>query len=248
MNKRYFLEIAFDGANYFGWQIQPNHISVQEKITKVLSSLYNEPIKIVGCGRTDTGVHAKQYFLHFDAPSERTNIFESIKLMFPEDIQLLSVYEVDQEAHARFDATERSYTYNLHQKKNIFKRHFSLGVNLQNLDLEKINQTCEVFLRQTNYACLCKKNPELKDYVSKVKVAKWVMSEDKQSASFSVTANRFLHNQIRRMVGALLLVGNNKLTVAELELAMQNNHSLKYNDTVKAKALFLHSIKYPYIS
>ncbi|MFT4644581.1 MAG: tRNA pseudouridine38-40 synthase [Planctomycetota bacterium] len=247
MNKRYFLEIAFDGANYFGWQIQPNHISVQEKISKILSSFYNQPIKIMGCGRTDTGVHAKQYFLHFDAPIERSNIFESIKMMFPVDIQLINVHEVNQEAHARFDATERSYTYHLHQKKNIFKRHYSLGVSLDKLDFDKINEACAVFLRQTNYACLCKKNPELKDYVSKVAVAKWSLSEVEKSAKFSVTANRFLHNQIRRMVGALLLVGSNKMDVSELESAMENNLSLKYNDTVKANALFLHSIKYPYI-
>lgn len=248
MNKRYFLEIAFDGANYFGWQIQPKHISVQEKITKVLSSFYNEQIKVVGCGRTDTGVHAKQFFLHFDAPSLRKNIFESIKMMLPEDIQLIKVYEVNRDAHARFDATERSYTYYLHQKKNIFKRHYSLGVNLKNLDIDKINQACEVFLRQTNYACLCKKNPKLKDYVSKVSLAQWIIDENNETASFSVKSNRFLHNQIRRMVGALLLVGNNKLSVAELELAMLNNLSLKHNDTVKANALFLHSIKYPYIT
>lgn len=247
MNKRYFLEIAFDGASYFGWQVQPNHISVQEKISNVLSSLYNQPIKIVGCGRTDTGVHAKQYFLHFDAPIERQNIFESIKLMLPEDIQLINVHEVEPEAHARFDATERSYTYHLHQKKNIFKRHYSLGVSLNKLDLAKINQACEVFLKQTNYACLCKKNLALKDYISKVQIAQWTMSDDKETASFSVTANRFLHNQIRRMVGALLLVGTGKITVSELESAMQNNISLKHNDTVKANALFLHSIKYPYI-
>lgn len=248
MNKRYFLEIAFDGANYFGWQVQPNHISVQEKITKVLSSLYNQPVKIIGCGRTDTGVHAKQYFLHFDAPIERKNIFESIKMMFPEDIQLINVHEVHAEAHARFDATERSYTYHLHQKKNIFKRHYSLGVDLKKLDLDKINKACEVFLRQTNYACLCKKNPELKDYISKVSVAKWTITDDNETAQFSVTANRFLHNQIRRMVGALLLVGSNKLSISELESAMENNNSLKYNDTVKANALFLHTIKYPYIT
>tara|TARA_B110000037_G_scaffold217941_1_gene279974 strand:+ start:4152 stop:4895 length:744 start_codon:yes stop_codon:yes gene_type:complete len=247
MNKRYFLEIAFDGASYFGWQIQPNHISVQEKISNILSSLYNQPIKIVGCGRTDTGVHAKQYFLHFDAPIERQNIFESIKLMLPEDIQLIKFHTVSQEAHARFDATERSYTYHLHQKKNIFKRHYSLGINLNKLDLAKINQACEVFLNQTNYACLCKKNPALKDYISKVKIAQWTMSDDNETASFSVTANRFLHNQIRRMVGTLLLVGAGKITVSALESAMQNNIPLKHNDTVKANALFLHSIKYPYI-
>lgn len=247
MKQRYFIEIAFDGSNYFGWQIQPNHISVQERIQEVLSQLYNEPISIVGCGRTDTGVHAKQYFFHFDAPLERKKLKSSLKLMFPEDISLINVYPVEERAHTRFDATERSYTYHLHHKKNIFKRHFSLAADLKSLDMKQIKAACLVFEKEQNYLPLCKKNPSLEHHLSDVRSVKFTLNESKTEAIFEVTANRFLHNQIRRMVGALINIGLGKLEVSELEDAMQNEGVLKINDTVSPHALFLHSIKYPYI-
>lgn len=247
MTQRFFVEIAFDGTNYFGWQIQPNHTSVQEKLQEILSKIYNTEINIVGCGRTDTGVHAEQYFFHFDAPIERLRLKDSLNLMLPEDISLLAIHRVEATAHARFDATSRSYTYYLHHRKDIFNRHYSLATNLVDLDIEKINAACEVFLREKNYLPLCKKNPELNNHLSDVQQVSFLLSEDKKTAVFKVTANRFLHNQIRRMVGALLNIGIGKLEVAELEFAMQNDTILKRNDTVSAHALFLHSIKYPYI-
>lgn len=247
MKQRYFIEIAYDGTNYFGWQIQPNHISVQERIQTVLSKLYNEPISIIGCGRTDTGVHAKQYFFHFDAPLERKKLKSSLKLMFPEDISLINIHKVAETAHARFDAIERSYTFHMHHKKNIFKRHYSLATDLKSLDMSKIQTACSVFEKEQNYLPLCKKNPSLEHHLSDVREVNFTLNEAKTEAIFEVRANRFLHNQIRRMVGALLNIGIGKLEVSELEEAMQNDGILKINDTVSAHALFLHSIKYPYI-
>lgn len=245
--QRFFVEIAFDGTNYFGWQIQAKQVSVQGKMQEILSKIYNTEITITGCGRTDTGVHAQQYFFHFDAPFERQRLKESLTLMFPNDISIIEIYEVKHDAHTRFDATSRSYTYHLHHKKDIFNRHYSLDTNLKDLDAEKINAACQVFLKEKNYLPLCKKNPELSNHLSDVSQVSFLFSEDKTKAVFQVTANRFLHNQIRRMVGALLNIGNGKLEVAELEFAMQNDTLLKLNDTVSAHALFLHSIKYPYI-
>lgn len=247
MKQRFFIEIAYDGTNYFGWQIQAKQISVQEKIQAVLSKLYNEPIKIVGCGRTDTGVHAKQYFFHFDAPLEREKLKSSLKLMLPEDISLINVYKVAATAHARFDATERSYIYHLHHKKDIFKRHYSLSTDLKNLDLNKIKAACIVFQKEQNYLPLCKKNPSLEHHLSDVRAVNFSLNETKTEAIFEVRANRFLHNQIRRMLGALLNIGIGKITVAELESAMKNNGTLKFNDTVSPHGLFLQTIKYPFI-
>ena len=247
MLKRYFLKIAFDGSNYHGWQIQANHNTIQETITKILCQLFDEKIKIVGCGRTDTGVHAKQYFFHFDTSKERKKLFDSIKIMFPKDIQLLNIYEVDIKSHARYDAIERSYTYNLHQKKDIFKRHFSLEEDLKNLNIDAINKACILFVQETNYQQLCKNNPNAKNYISKIKKAEWKISSDKKQASFHITANRFLHNQIRRMLGVLLNIGKGKVSLEELENALKNNTTLKYNDTTPPNGLFLHSIKYPFI-
>lgn len=247
MKQRYFLELAFDGSAYFGWQIQANQISVQETISTILSKLYNEKIDIVGCGRTDTGVHAKQYFAHFDAPTERTNLFERIKLMFPKDIQLLKIHKVSNEAHARYDATNRSYSYFIHQRKNIFKRHYSLGIDIKNLNTNLIQQACELFKKEKNYFPLSKKNDLLDNYNSTVTKAEWLINKDEESIVFNVSANRFLHHQIRRMVGVLIHIGTNKINIEELENAMKNNTSLIYNNKVPANGLFLHSIQYPFI-
>ncbi|MGB0886095.1 MAG: tRNA pseudouridine(38-40) synthase TruA [Chitinophagales bacterium] len=247
MKQRYFLEIAYDGSNYFGWQIQPKQISVQEAIQKVLSQFYNQEIKIVGCGRTDTGVHAKQYFTHFDAPFHREKLENSLRLMFPEDISLLAIHKVSNEAHSRFDATERSYTYYLHHGKDIFNRQFSLATKLKNLNFEAIEEACKIFVQEKNYEPLSKKNDTLNNYHSMVSKAIFTVNETKTKAVFEVTANRYLHNQIRRMLGTLLNIGQGKLSVKELEEAMQNNTLLKRNDTVPSHGLFLHSIKYPYI-
>lgn len=245
--KRYFLEIAFDGTNYSGWQIQPNKKTIQETIKKLLSQLFNEEIKITGCGRTDTGVHAKQYFLHFDTSTTRETLFDRIKLMLPKDISLIKIIEVSKESHSRFDATERSYTYYLHQKKNIFKRYFSLGENIENLNNELILEACKIFTKYSNYKQLSKNNPTINNYISKVSKAEWKISRSGGDVEFSVTANRFLHNQIRRMLGVLLNIGKGKVSLEELENALKNNISLKYNDAVSPNGLFLHSIKYPFI-
>lgn len=245
--KRYFLEIAFDGTNYHGWQIQPNKKTVQGTISKIISKLYDEEVKIAGCGRTDSGVHAKQYFFHFDTTKERKNLFVSVKLMFPNDIQLINIHKVDLKAHTRYDATERSYTYYLHQNKDIFKRYYSLGDNLVDLDINAIKAACTLFTQESNYKHLSKNNPQLESYTSKVIKAEWKMSSDKTEAIFQVTANRFLHNQIRRMLGVLLNIGKGKTDLAELANALKHDIPLKHNDSVSPNGLFLHSIKYPYI-
>ncbi len=248
MKQRYFLELAFDGTNYFGWQIQANQISVQEKVSDILSTLYNTEISIVGCGRTDSGVHAKQFFAHFDTAVIRTNLFERLRFMFPKDIELINVHKVASDNHARFDATQRSYTYNLHQRKNIFKRHYSLGVDLNKLNLEEINNACKVFLEQKDYSQLSKKRPGIDNYLSDVSHVEFILSKNKKTAVFKVSANRFLHNQIRRMLGVLLNIGLNKISVLDLKNAMTNNKPLHINDTVAPNGLFLHSIKYPFIN
>lgn len=247
VKQKYFLEIAFDGTQYHGWQIQSNKKTVQGTITSILSKLYNEEIKIVGCGRTDSGVHAKQYFFHFETNKERKKLFDSIKIMFPKDINLLKIHEVDSDCHTRYDATERSYTYYLHQKKNIFKQYYSLGENLKDLNIEEITKACKLFTQEDNYKQLSKNNPKLNSYTSKVINAEWQISKDKTEATFQVTSNRFLHNQIRRMVGVLLNIGIEKTSVSELEQAMKEDLILRLNDSVPPHALFLHSIKYPYI-
>ncbi len=245
--KRLFLEISYDGTNYYGWQRQPDFISVQQAIEEVLSKLYNQAIYIVGCGRTDTGVHANQYFLHFDAPAERKNLKFILQKMLPKDIGILNIHEVAENAHTRFDATERTYWYFLDQDYDVFRRNQSWWYPLNELDFDKIYQACELFTSYDNYIALCRINPELKNHISKVSLAQWCYFKHEKRVIFKVKSNRYLRNQIRRMVGALVDIGRGKLSLEALEDALKNGTELKYNKSAPPQGLFLWEIKYPYI-
>jgi len=245
--KRLFLEISYDGTNYFGWQRQPDFISVQQAIEEVLSKLYAEPVYIVGCGRTDTGVHANQYFMHFDAPKERENLKFILQKMLPKDIGILNVHDVEPNAHARFDATERTYWYFLDQDYDVFRRNQAWWYPLNELNFEQIYKACELFTSYDNYIALCRFNPELSNHRSKVSEAEWCYFKSEKRVIFKVKSNRYLRNQIRRMVGCLVDIGRGKLSLEELEDALKNGTELKYNKAAPPQGLFLWQIKYPYI-
>lgn len=245
--KRLFLEISYDGTNYFGWQRQPEFISIQQAIEEVLSKLYNQAIYIVGCGRTDTGVHANQYYLHFDAPAERNNLKFILQKMLPKDIGINHVHDVAENAHSRFDASERTYWYFLDQEYKVFRRNQSWWYPLNELDFTKIYQACELFTQYDNYIALCRFNPELKNHLSKVSVAEWCYFKHEKRVIFKVKSNRYLRNQIRRMVGCLVDIGRGKLHLDELESALRDGTELKYNKAAPPQGLFLWQIKYPYL-
>lgn len=245
--QRLFLEIAYDGSNYFGWQRQPEFISIQQAIEQVLSKLYDTPIYIVGCGRTDTGVNAKRYFLHFDAPKERENLKFILQKMLPKDIGILNVHQVEPSAHARFDATERTYWYFLDETYEVFRRNQTWWYPLSELDFTQINEACKLFTKYDNYIALCRFNPELSNHLSKVTRAKWCYFGPEKRVIFKVQANRYLRNQIRRMVGCLVDIGRGKLSLQDLEESLRNGTPLKYNKASPPQGLFLWNVKYPYI-
>ena len=245
--KRLFLEIAYDGTNYFGWQRQPEFASVQEAIEQVLSRLYDQNIQVVGCGRTDTGVHAKQYFLHFDAPKHRENLAFILQKMFPSDIGILNIYEVQPEAHARYDATERTYWYFLDENYDVFRRNQSWWYPLSDLNTDLIYKACELFTQYNNYIALCRFNLELSNHLSHVSQAEWCYFKPEKRVIFKVKSNRYLRNQIRRMVGCLVDIGREKISLDELERALRDGTELKYKPTAPPQGLFLWNIKYPYV-
>lgn len=246
--QRFFIEICYEGTNYFGWQRQPEFISLQQIIEETLSKLYATPITIVGCGRTDTGVHAKHYFFHFDAPKERPNLKFILQKMFPKDIGVLNVYPVAENAHTRFDATERTYWYFLDEEYDVFRRNQSWNYPLSELNFDLIYKACELFTQYDNYIALCRFNPELKNHLSKVSQAEWCFFEAEKRVIFKVKSNRYLRNQIRRMVGCLVDIGRGAITVEELEESLKNGTELKYNRSAPPQGLFLWQIKYPYIN
>ncbi len=243
--QRYFIELSYNGSTYHGWQIQPNAHTVQEEIESKLSRLYsNEPIKVVGCGRTDTGVHAHHYILHVDLPTISNTIQFCAKLnrMLPSSIAIENVYPVSDEQHARFSATARTYRYFIHSKKNPFQAESSLYV-YQKLDVQKMNEAAKFLLGRKDFTSLSKLNTDVKTNMCDVKFAKWIQV-DENSMYFEITADRFLRNMVRASVGTLLDIGLNKLEPEDLPKILAAMNRQAASTSVPAHGLYLWKIEY----
>lgn len=246
--QKIFLKLAYDGSNYNGWQRQANVPTVQEAIEEVLSHIYKEKITVMGCGRTDTGVHASLYYAHVELPDYREYLLKAMRHFLPEDILLYDIILVDEKAHARYDAQERTYEYKIHTEPNVFLRKYSLYQPVDNLDKLSIQNACRIFEKYENYRALCKESPDIKIHNSFVNKAEWIELNEGKNVVFEVSANRFLRNQIRRMVGTLIDIGLGKTTLEELENAMKKDIDLKYNTKVAPQGLSLTNIKYPFLN
>lgn len=246
--QKIFLKLAYDGSNYNGWQRQANVPTVQETIENVLSEIYKEKITVMGCGRTDTGVHASLYFAHVELPDYRDYLLKAMRHFLPDDILLYDILLVDEKAHARYDAIERTYEYKIHTEPNVFLRNHSLYQPINVLNKSSILEACSIFEKYENYRPLCKENPDIKIHNSLVNKAEWFELNNGNNVIFRVSANRFLRNQIRRMVGTLIDIGMGKTTIDELENAMKNDVDLKYNSKVAPQGLYLTDIKYPFLN
>ncbi|MDT0684757.1 tRNA pseudouridine(38-40) synthase TruA [Autumnicola psychrophila] len=244
---RYFLELAYLGTAYHGWQRQPNALSVQEKIEEVLTRLLQVNVEIVGAGRTDAGVHAKQLFAHFDA-EEILNTEEirfKMNSMLPKDIAIIDIFEVRPDAHARFDALSRSYEYQIIQHKNPFVMDQTFYLKKE-LNIAKMNEAAEILNTYTNFKCFSKSRTDVKTYNCKIKSAVWKKSGD--MLVFHITADRFLRNMVRAIVGTLLEIGQGKSSVDNLHQIIKSEDRGRAGTSVPAQGLFLTEIKYPKIA
>ncbi|MES2587446.1 MAG: tRNA pseudouridine(38-40) synthase TruA [Bacteroidota bacterium] len=244
--QRYAFEIQYHGGNYAGWQRQPNDISVQEKIEDTLNLLFNtDSISIVGCGRTDAGVHAQSYFFHVDIINERYDI-ESIHFkvnrMLPFDISVLNVEIVDSEFHARFDARQRTYRYFIHKQKNPFSNGLSL-LFTKELDIQKMNQACEFLLGTQDFTSFSKLHTDVKTNICTVNLAKWTKSSENE-LYFEISADRFLRNMVRAIVGTLIEVGLGKIKVEDVKNIIAKKNRSEAKHSVPAHGLYLWKIKY----
>ncbi|MCE2682552.1 MAG: tRNA pseudouridine(38-40) synthase TruA [Flavobacteriia bacterium] len=242
--KRYFIEIAYDGSSYFGWQRQPKQISVQQEIEENLSKLFsNEPIQVVGCGRTDTGVHAKQYFLHVDLPeiADSSHFCFKLNRMLPASIAVFSMKEVNTEMHARFHAKARTYRYYIHQKKDPFREGLSWYVP-QEIDFEAMNEAAKHLLGTQDFTSLSKLHTDVKTNICTVSNAEW--KKDKNEWYFEITADRFLRNMVRATVGTLLDVGLGKRHPNELLEILAAMDRGAASTSVPAHGLYLWEITY----
>jgi tRNA pseudouridine38-40 synthase len=241
---RYFLELSYNGKAYHGWQNQPNAISVQEVVEKAMTLLLNEKISIVGAGRTDAGVHAKQMFAHFDVEDAISTEGLEYKLnsYLPKDIAIHHIFKVQKDAHARFDAESRTYHYKISTSKNVFDYDFSYQIQKE-LNIDDMNEACKILFEYKDFQCFSKSNTDVKTYNCDVKVARWEVSNNE--LTFIITADRFLRNMVRAIVGTMVNIGLGKIMPDELHQIIKSKNRSNAGFSVPANGLYLVEIKYP---
>ncbi len=241
---RYFIELAYNGNRYHGWQYQPDAATVQESLEKSLSAITQETIPVVGAGRTDTGVHATQYFAHFDAEeiSDKKELIYKLNSILPSDIAVYDILKVAPEAHARFDAESRSYKYYVIQQKDPFLNERSHFIKNE-LDIEIMNRCAESLKNYEDFKCFSKSRTDVRTYNCRIIQSYWEKQD--RLLVFHITADRFLRNMVRAIVGTLLEIGVKKLPEEALQEIIKSRDRQKAGTSVPAKALFLTGIKYP---
>jgi tRNA pseudouridine38-40 synthase len=244
---RYFIYLSYDGAAYCGWQRQPDAPSVQETLEKALSTLLRENILITGAGRTDTGVNASFYVAHFDCEKQIDDcgkVCYKLNLILPQDIAVSQIRKVRNEAHARFDAKEREYTYIISQHKNPFRRYSAWQYYVA-LDFDKMNLAAEKLLNYDDFTSFAKLNSNNKTNICHVTKAEWSRdSKDKAVLIFTIRADRFLRNMIRAIVGTLVDVGRGRYTVEEFEDIIRSKELSRSSAGAPAQGLFLSDVIY----
>ncbi len=245
---RYFIELAYQGGNYHGWQIQDNAVTVQQKIDQALSTVLGAQIGTTGCGRTDAGVHAKQLFAHFDLATEISQsgkILHALNSILPSDIAVKALYAVQAEAHARFDALSRSYEYHIHFEKNPFLQGFSW--QLRDVpDVGAMNQAASTMKLYEDFSCFSKSNTQVFTNNCKINHAEWIMKENDSRLVFQISANRFLRNMVRAIVGTLLEIGQGKQPLAHIQRVIESKNRSQAGSSVPAHGLYLTGVNYPY--
>lgn len=247
---RYFIELSYDGTSYHGWQVQPNGVSVQETLQQALSTLLRQDIEVVGAGRTDAGVHASMMVAHFDGPEELDcpQLVYKLNKLLPHDIAIRCVYQVPDDMHARFSATSRTYHYYIHTRKSPFLRHYSWLVTFP-LDFEKMNEAAKRLLEFEDFTSFSKVNTDTKTNICHVTEAQWkeftpLEGQGGGAWRFTITANRFLRNMVRAIVGTLIEVGRGRMTVDEFCQVIKQKNRCSAGESVPGHALFLTDVRY----
>jgi tRNA pseudouridine38-40 synthase len=249
--QRYFIELAYNGTNYHGWQTQPNAVTVQELLHKALSTLLRTPIETIGAGRTDTGVHAKQLYAHLDVAMKENGIGTSsfnirgLNALLPYDIAAKRIIPVHADAHARFDATQRSYEYHIHFEKDPFLQNLSWQVR-DIPDVELMNKAAQIIMEHTDFSAFSKSNTQVFTNNCKITRAEWVMEDGK--LTFHISADRFLRNMVRAIVGTLMEVGKGNIKPEEVKNIIESKNRSNAGTSVPACGLYLTEVKYPYLA
>jgi tRNA pseudouridine38-40 synthase len=245
MSQRYFLQLSYKGTRYHGWQVQPNAISVQEVMEKALSLILREEISVVGAGRTDTGVHASFFVLHFHSEKEgwdENDLVHKLNRFLPSDIAVQRIWKVDSDDHARFSAVSRTYKYYITTVKNPFRSETSYYYPGK-LDVEKMNQAARVLLGYDDFTSFSRLHTDVKTNRCKIVQAEWTTKGTQ--LIFTIKADRFLRNMVRAIVGTLLEIGRGKLSVDDFREIIERKDRGAAGASAPAQGLFLVDITYP---
>ncbi|SFN57249.1 tRNA pseudouridine38-40 synthase [Chryseobacterium oleae] len=243
---RYFIEFSYNGKNYFGYQIQPDAISVQEELEKALSTILREEIKTTGAGRTDTGVHAKKIFAHFDTEKEVdvVNLPYKLNSFLPPDISIKRMFPVKDDFHARFDATYRTYEYYISLAKNPFTQESAWQHWKRPLDIQKMNEACKILFEYEDFTSFAKLKTDNKTNICKMYKAEW--EQDGTELKFTVSANRFLRNMVRAIVGTMVEIGSGKIKPEDLRKIIEDKHRNAAGTSAPGHGLFLVDVGYEF--
>ncbi|MFM7310527.1 MAG: tRNA pseudouridine(38-40) synthase TruA [Flavobacteriales bacterium] len=245
---RYFLQISYDGTGYSGWQRQKNSHSVQAEIELALNKIIKQSKVITtGCGRTDTGVHARQFYLHFNiegglSPEQAQEMMFKLNLMLPRDIGLHALFSVEDKAHTRFDALERSYEYHMHTKRDPFLERFSTYF-FRPLNIQAMNEGAEILTSYKDFAAFCKTGGGQKTTLCDLREARWEVIDHR--LIFHITADRFLRNMVRAAVGTLVDLGLGRIDVEQFKKIIESGERMKAGTSMPPQGLHLTRVIYP---
>ena len=242
--RRYFMTLSYDGTNYHGWQIQPNGDSVQARLEHALTLLLRQPTAVVGAGRTDAGVHARKMVAHFDTTVtfDGDQLAYKLNRLLPRDISVSRVEPVGSEMHARFSATERTYHYYIHTAKNPFVRAYSCELHYP-LDFQLMNQAAALLLEHEDFGAFCKAGSDVKTTLCHVTRAQWHQTAPHEWY-FEISANRFLRNMVRAVVGTLIDVGRHRLSLKGFDQVIRQGKRTAAGESMPGNALFLEDVSY----
>lgn len=246
--KRYFIQLAYDGTSYHGWQAQPNALAVQEVLDKALSIYFRQKIESLGCGRTDTGVHASDFYAHvdlMDIPEDKAlAAVGGINALLPYQIAVRKIIPVAIDAHARFDATGRTYQYHIHFHKDPFKLNRSWLLK-DCLDVEAMNNAAKILFEYTDFSCFSKSNTQT--FTNNCKMMKAEFKQEGEGLVFTIQADRFLRNMVRAIVGTMVRIGKGEITAEALRTIIESKNRGNAGQSVPACGLYLVKIDYPYL-
>ncbi|NOX46112.1 MAG: tRNA pseudouridine(38-40) synthase TruA [Chlorobi bacterium] len=244
---RYFIRLAYNGGRYHGWQMQDNALTVQAVVNDAVSKIFGQQINVTGCGRTDAGVHAREFFIHFDIAyiiqkQDKETYLKKLNGYLPKNISMSEIIPVTENAHARFDAASRTYQYFISRKKDPFNQDFSWFV-YGDIDVDKLNEAANILFGYSDFTSFSKTNTDTITNNCKIKFAHW--EEKDNMLVFTITADRFLRNMVRAIVGTLLDVGRGKNDLAGLRKIIESKNRSNAGYSVPAKGLFLTKVEYP---